>query len=203
MSTKTLSLPYHHASSLLGDIMMFLSTELVFYSFAWHLLCAFSLRRWDLYSIWENPPLSSFPLLLVCQSPNSFLFGCPWLCSKDLNRLCLRAALSNFYLFVLRYWLMPQLYFPFHRFFLQLVFVWSLSNLLFFISLKYCFTFLKLWLNLFANRSLVAQTVKNLPAMQETWVQSLGQEDPLERGRATHSSILDWRIPGTEEPGRL
>jgi len=44
---------------------------------------------------------------------------------------------------------------------------------------------------------LVAQTVKNLPAMQETWVQSLGQEDPLEKGMATHSSILAWRIPWT------
>ena len=42
---------------------------------------------------------------------------------------------------------------------------------------------------------------KNLPAMQETWVQSLGQEYPLERGIATHSSILAWRIPCTEEPG--
>ena len=41
----------------------------------------------------------------------------------------------------------------------------------------------------------VAQTVKNLPAMQENWVWSLGQEDPLEKGRATHSSILAWRIP--------
>ena len=51
--------------------------------------------------------------------------------------------------------------------------------------------------------SLVAQTVKNLPAMQETWVQSLGQEDPLEKGMATHSSILAWRIPWTEEPGGL
>ena len=50
--------------------------------------------------------------------------------------------------------------------------------------------------------SLVAQTVKNLPAMQEIWVQSLGQEDPLEKGMATHSSILSWRIPWTEEPGR-
>ena len=39
--------------------------------------------------------------------------------------------------------------------------------------------------------------------MQETWVQSLGREDPLEKGKATHSSILVWRIPGTEEPGRL
>ena len=48
--------------------------------------------------------------------------------------------------------------------------------------------------------SLVAQTVKNLPAMQETRVQSLGQENPLEKGMANHSSILAWRIPWTEEP---
>ena len=45
--------------------------------------------------------------------------------------------------------------------------------------------------------------VKNLPAMQESQVQPLGQEDPLEKGMATHSSILAWRIPWTEEPGRL
>ena len=51
--------------------------------------------------------------------------------------------------------------------------------------------------------SLVAQTVKNLPPMQETWVQSLGQEDPLEKGIATHSSILAWEITWTEEPGGL
>ena len=50
---------------------------------------------------------------------------------------------------------------------------------------------------------LVAQTVKNLPAMQETWVQSLGLEDSQEKGMATHSSILAWRIPWTEESGRL
>ena len=50
---------------------------------------------------------------------------------------------------------------------------------------------------------LVAQTVKNLPAMQETWVQSLGWEDPLEKDRATHSRILAWRIPWTEEPSGL
>ena len=50
--------------------------------------------------------------------------------------------------------------------------------------------------------SLVAQTVKNLPAMQEAQVQSLGQKDPLEKGMASHSSILAWRIPWTEEPGR-
>ena len=45
----------------------------------------------------------------------------------------------------------------------------------------------------------VAQTVKNLPAVQETWVQSLGWEDPLEKGMAIHSSILAWRIPWREE----
>ena len=49
--------------------------------------------------------------------------------------------------------------------------------------------------------SLVAQLVKNLPAMQETWVQSLGWEDPLEKGKATHSSILAWRIPWTTVHG--
>ena len=51
--------------------------------------------------------------------------------------------------------------------------------------------------------SLVAQMVKNLPAMRETGVRPLGQEDPLEEDMATHSSILVWKIPGTEEPGRL
>ena len=45
--------------------------------------------------------------------------------------------------------------------------------------------------------------VKNLPAMQETWVRFLGQEDMLEKGMATHSSILAWKMPWTEEPGRL
>ena len=49
----------------------------------------------------------------------------------------------------------------------------------------------------------MAQMVKNPPAMQETQVQSLGQEDPLEKGKATHSSILAWRIPWTEESGGL
>ena len=49
----------------------------------------------------------------------------------------------------------------------------------------------------------MAQTVKHLPAMQETWVQSLGQKDPLEKEMAPHSSTLAWKIPRTEEPGRL
>ena len=51
--------------------------------------------------------------------------------------------------------------------------------------------------------SLVAQLVQNLSAMQETWVQFLGQEDPLEKEMATHSSIFAWRLSGTEEPGGL
>ena len=51
--------------------------------------------------------------------------------------------------------------------------------------------------------SLVAQMVKNLPVIQETWVQSLCWEVPLKEGMAPHSSILAWRIPWTEEPGRL
>ena len=51
--------------------------------------------------------------------------------------------------------------------------------------------------------SLVAQRLKRLPAMRETWVRSLGREDPLEKEVATHSSILAWRIPWTEEPGEL
>ena len=49
----------------------------------------------------------------------------------------------------------------------------------------------------------MAQMLKNLPAMQETQLQSLGREDTLKKGMATHSSILAWRIPWTEEPGRL
>ena len=51
--------------------------------------------------------------------------------------------------------------------------------------------------------SLVAQTVKNLPAMWETQVQSRGWEDPLEKAMATHSSVFAWRIPWTEEPGHM
>ena len=55
----------------------------------------------------------------------------------------------------------------------------------------------------FLKASLVAQMVRNSPAMQETWVRSLSWDNPLEEGMATHSSILAWRIPWTEEPGRL
>ena len=63
------------------------------------------------------------------------------------------------------------------------------------------FTFTFLYILLIV--SLVAQTVKHLPAMWETWLRSLGREDPLEKEMATHSSILAWRILWTEEPGGL
>ena len=56
---------------------------------------------------------------------------------------------------------------------------------------------------MFAWASLVSQMVKNPPAMRETWVQYLGWEDSLEKGMATHSSILAWRFPWAEEPGGL
>ena len=58
-------------------------------------------------------------------------------------------------------------------------------------------------LSLVLQNSLVAQRVKHLPSMKETWVQSLGGEDPLENDMATHSSILAWKNPWTEEPARL
>ena len=54
-----------------------------------------------------------------------------------------------------------------------------------------------------SGASLIAQSVKNLPAVQETRVQFLGQEDPLEKEMVTHSSVLAWRIPWTEQPGGL
>ena len=57
--------------------------------------------------------------------------------------------------------------------------------------------------SVFAWASLLAQSVKHLPAVQETWLQSLGQEDPLQKEMAAHSSILAWKIPWTEEPGGL
>ena len=50
---------------------------------------------------------------------------------------------------------------------------------------------------------MMAQMIKNLPAVQETWFRSLGREDPLEKGMATHSSVLAWKIPWMEEPGGL
>ena len=69
----------------------------------------------------------------------------------------------------------------------------------------FIFPFLNLfnWRLTALQASLVAQRLKHLPAMREAWVWSLGQEDPLEKEMATHSSILAWRIPWTEEPGGL
>ena len=62
---------------------------------------------------------------------------------------------------------------------------------------------MKILIFCYGSDSKVAQIVKNPPAMQETWIPSLGQEEPLKKGTVTHSSILTWRIQRTEEPGRL
>ena len=71
-----------------------------------------------------------------------------------------------------------------------------------------CFVCILGWLREYSSSStpsasVVAETVKNPPAVRETRVQSLGGEDPLEKGMVTHSSVLAWRIPWTEEPGGL
>ena len=61
----------------------------------------------------------------------------------------------------------------------------------------------KILVEVYSRDFLVAQMVKHLPTTRETWVQSLGREDPLEKEMATHSSILAWEIQWTEEPGKL
>ena len=68
---------------------------------------------------------------------------------------------------------------------------------------NHCFCHFSFLEACYVGLPLVAQLVKNLPAMQETWVRSLGWEDPLEEGLATHSSILAWRILWTQDPGGL
>ena len=65
------------------------------------------------------------------------------------------------------------------------------------------YTYMGIALKFSAVQSLIAQSVKNLPAMQETRARFLGREDPLEKEMAAYASILAWRIPWTEEPGRL
>ena len=75
------------------------------------------------------------------------------------------------------------------------MFIYTASNLIITLPIRYYY--------LLTGASLVAQLVKNLPAVQETQVQSLGWEDPLEKEMATHSSILSWKISWTEEPGVL
>ena len=70
-------------------------------------------------------------------------------------------------------------------------------------SMYYTKNWTSIWYNPPSLTSLVAQMVKRLPTMQETWIQSLGQEDLLEKEMVTHSSTLAWKIPEMEEPGRL
>ena len=89
-------------------------------------------------------------------------------------------------------------------------FLLSLDNILFYSILSPLSLSLSIYIYIYTHThthrnwaSLVAQIVKNLPAMQETQVRSLGWEDPLQKGMATHSSIPAWRSPWTEEPGEL
>ena len=92
---------------------------------------------------------------------------------------------------------------------------WKLANFIFYVWVIYCYiyseTYIYIYVYIYIENTyftiymvfLVAQTVKNLPAMQEIWVRSLGQEDTLEKTITTHSSFLAWRIPWTEELGGL
>ena len=85
----------------------------------------------------------------------------------------------------------------------KLCMVWELDHEEDWVPKNWCFWTMVLEKTLEKLSSLVAQRLKRLPAMQETWVRSLGQEDPLEKEMATHSSIFAWRIPWTEEPSGL
>ena len=142
---------------------------------------------------------------------------CPWICSSvswfiaygNLDRICTLMLCET--CINLNY--VELVHSAFQFFYILLHF--CLFILLIFESLILKFQ-LKILIYLFRNNwkkiivvysgtgaSLVAQMVKNLPAMQETWVWSLSQEDLLEKGMATHSSIFAWRIPRTKELGRL
>ena len=79
------------------------------------------------------------------------------------------------------------------------LFKWSLLEQ----SYLFIYIYNIIYYHIYGRDSLVAQTVKNLLTVWETWVQSLGWKDPLEKGMATHSSIIAWRIPWTKEPSRL
>ena len=81
--------------------------------------------------------------------------------------------------------------------------IWTFVDKVMSLLLNMLFRFVIAFLPRFSLASLVAQMLKHLPAMWETWVRYLGWEDPLEREMATHSSILAWKIPWMEEPGRL
>ena len=116
------------------------------------------------------------------------------------NNICLRrsgnSTIVPFYLFTLILWQLSIILF-YHR---------QNNNWYWFLHILISHRLLSQFSIIIALRQLlglVAQTVKNLPAMQETWVQFLSWEDPLEKGMDTRSSILAWRIPWTEDPGGL
>ena len=93
-------------------------------------------------------------------------------------------------------WIIPKVIICQQKLCRYLFFGWLVAYFLYFIF-EFCFCFISFFFLCYYRASLVAQMVKNLPAMQETWVRSLGWEDPLGKGDATHSSILAWRIPWT------
>ena len=87
--------------------------------------------------------------------------------------------------------------------FLNFIEVQLIYNIVLIYAVQQSGSVLYICIFIYIKASLVAQLVKNSPAMQETWVRSLDWEDPPEKGMATHSSILAWSIPWTEEPGSL
>ena len=118
-----------------------------------------------------------YPLAICVSSFQKCLFRSSAHCSVWLLAFLSLGCMSSLYIFEIRPLLVASFAYIFSHFFVVLFVVFVAS--------------------------LVAQTVKQLPAMQETWVRSLGGEDPLEKETAAHSSILGWKIPQTEETGRL
>jgi len=119
---------------------------------------------------------------------------------KSCHRFVQSGRLPEDHLLVFIILLLYVLYLIFFIYFLSLLFLVLKLVWVYFASLF--LTYFKIWFT-YSWASLVAQMVKNLPAVQETRVPSLFQEDPLETGMATHSSFLAWRIPRTEKPGGL
>ena len=133
--------------------------------------------------------------LEICQFYKSFKSTNFWLWGTSLSYVCFAALISDLFCFLLSLGL-------YHSSFYNPL-GWMFSTLSFSLSPFLIWTFRITNLLSSTLNSLVAQMVKHLPIMQETWVRSLGQEDILEKELATHSSTLAWKIPWTEEPGRL
>ena len=133
--------------------------------------------------------------------PNSTIFLFLWL-SNSLLLYSVYLSLLQFVIFIFRFHTYVKIFIQYFSFYvwlnlLNIVPFWSIDAV---VNSKICPFRLS---NIPFGASLIAQLVKNLPVVQEIWVWSLGWEDTLLKGMATHSSILPWRIPWIEEPGRL